>query len=246
MESAATRLLATVVSGVFGLLIGSFLNVVVWRLPRHESISHPPSHCPSCGTPLRPVDNIPVVSWLALRGRCHHCKASISVRYPLVELATATLFVAVALGSNVVEPIASIDALVAVSIAIVAIDFDTQAVPRALGWVAAASSATLIAVSLSADHPARLGWAAIGAGAAVGAWALSWAASRRGGSRFPSPEACAAWGFGAGWVVPRWGPLAVTAVLAVATVVRRRAIPVTALAGTAAIAVIVLGTVTSR
>ena len=97
MEPAATRLLATVASGVFGLLIGSFLNVVVYRLPRAMSIARPPSHCPACDTQLSALDNIPVLSWLALRGRCRHCGAAISPRYPVVELATGVLFAGLAL-----------------------------------------------------------------------------------------------------------------------------------------------------
>lgn len=78
----------------FGLLTGSFLNVVIARLPKGESIVRPRSKCPSCGTMIAAYDNIPVVSWIALRGRCRHCKAAISVRYPIVELLTAVLFLA--------------------------------------------------------------------------------------------------------------------------------------------------------
>src|SRR6478672_672415 len=81
-----------VVGGVVGLLIGSFLNVVVWRVPRGESVVHPPSHCPSCDAPIAPRDNIPVISWLLLRGRCRSCRAPISMRYPFVELLTGVLF----------------------------------------------------------------------------------------------------------------------------------------------------------
>jgi leader peptidase (prepilin peptidase) / N-methyltransferase len=77
---------------VLGLAIGSFANVVIYRVPRHESIVSPPSACPTCGNPLAPWDNIPVVSWLLLRGRCRSCQEPISARYPLVELATAGLF----------------------------------------------------------------------------------------------------------------------------------------------------------
>jgi leader peptidase (prepilin peptidase) / N-methyltransferase len=84
------------VSGVLGLVIGSFLNVVIWRVPRKESIVAPGSKCPSCDTPIAPRDNVPVLSWLALRGKCRHCSARISARYPIVELATAALFVAIA------------------------------------------------------------------------------------------------------------------------------------------------------
>ena len=86
-----------VVSGVLGLAIGSFLNVVIWRVPRKESVVHPASHCPSCEAPIAPLDNIPVLSWLLLRGRCRHCGNPIPVRYPLVEASCAVLFAAVAL-----------------------------------------------------------------------------------------------------------------------------------------------------
>ena len=72
-----------------GACAGSFLNVVAWRLPREESIVLPPSHCPHCGTRLRWFDNIPLLSWLLLRGRCGHCNAPIALRYPLVELLCA-------------------------------------------------------------------------------------------------------------------------------------------------------------
>src|SRR3954447_449553 len=82
---------------VGGLTIGSFLNVVVHRLPRGESLAVPGSHCPACSQPVRPQDNVPILSWLALRGRCRHCGLAISARYPLIELATAVTFVAVAL-----------------------------------------------------------------------------------------------------------------------------------------------------
>src|SRR3954462_10988706 len=82
-----------VVCGVLGLVVGSFLNVVVWRVPRHESIVSHGSHCPSCGTELGAIENVPVLSWLVLRGRCPHCGTHISARYPLVELRSAGLWV---------------------------------------------------------------------------------------------------------------------------------------------------------
>ncbi|MEA2390346.1 MAG: leader peptidase (prepilin peptidase) / N-methyltransferase, partial [Solirubrobacteraceae bacterium] len=89
--------LAVALAGVMGLLVGSFLNVVAYRLPRHESLITPGSRCPSCGTPVKPYDNMPVISWLLLRGRCRACRAPISARYPLVEALTAALAVAVVL-----------------------------------------------------------------------------------------------------------------------------------------------------
>ena len=80
-----------------GACVGSFLNVVAWRLPRQESVVRPPSHCPHCGTPLAWFENLPVLGWLVLRGRCRHCGARISPRYPAVELLCAGLWVAVLL-----------------------------------------------------------------------------------------------------------------------------------------------------
>ena len=79
---------------VFGLIIGSFLNVCIQRLPRGESIVRPQSHCPHCAAPIRPYDNIPLLSYLLLRARCRHCGARISPLYPLVELLTGALFLA--------------------------------------------------------------------------------------------------------------------------------------------------------
>jgi leader peptidase (prepilin peptidase)/N-methyltransferase len=80
---------------LLGACIGSFLNVVAWRLPRQESLLWPASHCPRCGTPLAWHDNLPVLGWLLLRGRCRHCHQRIAFRYPLVELLTAGLWLAV-------------------------------------------------------------------------------------------------------------------------------------------------------
>jgi leader peptidase (prepilin peptidase) / N-methyltransferase len=86
-----------VASVVYGLAIGSFLNVVIYRVPLKKSILRPPSACPGCGAAIKPYDNIPVISWLVLRGKCRACRDPISVRYPLVEALTAALFVVVAL-----------------------------------------------------------------------------------------------------------------------------------------------------
>jgi leader peptidase (prepilin peptidase)/N-methyltransferase len=85
-----------VLCGVFGLAVGSFLNVVIYRVPRHESVVSPPSACPHCGTAIGARDNVPVISWVLLRGKCRHCGAPISIQYPLVELATAALFAGLA------------------------------------------------------------------------------------------------------------------------------------------------------
>ena len=80
--------LISVIVAVLGLLIGSFSNVLIWRLPRRESINFPPSHCPNCDHALAPIDLVPVLSWAMLRGKCRYCKAPISPRYPVIELIT--------------------------------------------------------------------------------------------------------------------------------------------------------------
>jgi len=81
MYSAAEQI---VVAALLGAVAGSFLNVVVYRVPRHESLVSPPSHCVGCGAAVRPYDNVPMLSWLMLRGHCRACRAPISLRYPLV------------------------------------------------------------------------------------------------------------------------------------------------------------------
>ena len=91
---------ALAVAGLFGLIVGSFLNVVAHRLPLGASLVKPRSACPDCGTPVRPYDNVPVLSWLLLRGRCRDCGTRIDARYPLVEAGTALLWVAVALAHH--------------------------------------------------------------------------------------------------------------------------------------------------
>ena len=90
MTVAMTLAYAAALAGAFGLIVGSFLNVVAYRLPRGESVVLPGSHCPSCDTPIKPYDNVPVLSWLVLRGRCRSCQTSISARYPIVEAVTAS------------------------------------------------------------------------------------------------------------------------------------------------------------
>lgn len=119
-----------VAAGVLGALVGSFLNVVVHRVPRRESLVTPRSRCPHCGTPVAARDNVPVLSWLVLRGRCRHCRAPISARYPAIELLTALLFATVVLvrgagGHLVLElPFA------AVLVAVAAIDLEHRIVPN--------------------------------------------------------------------------------------------------------------------
>jgi leader peptidase (prepilin peptidase) / N-methyltransferase len=114
----------------FGLIIGSFLNVVAYRLPRGESLVKPRSRCTSCGEEVRPYDNVPVLSWLILRGRCRHCKTRISARYPAVELVTAIAFAAVAATKGLDAGLLLELPFVAMLIAVADIDLEHRIVPN--------------------------------------------------------------------------------------------------------------------
>jgi leader peptidase (prepilin peptidase)/N-methyltransferase len=119
-----------VVIGVLGLLVGSFLNVVIYRLPRGESLVTPGSRCPSCGAAIKPWHNNPVLSWVLLRGRCHNCGAAISARYPLVELITGAAFAGAALTRGVDDDLALWLPFAAVLIAVAGIDLDHRIIPN--------------------------------------------------------------------------------------------------------------------
>jgi leader peptidase (prepilin peptidase)/N-methyltransferase len=118
-----------VVVGFFGLAIGSFLNVVIYRVPRGESLVRPGSHCPACGHAVRSRHNVPVLGWLLLRGRCADCRAPISARYPIVEAGTAVLFVAVAARFGWSWELPAYLYLAAVAIALALIDLDVMRLP---------------------------------------------------------------------------------------------------------------------
>lgn len=148
-----------VVVGMLGLLVGSFLNVVVYRVPRGASVVSPPSACPSCDARIKPWDNIPVLSWVVLRGRCRACSHPISVRYPVVELTTGLLFAAAALRFS--QPldipatalVATAVLLVAylyfaaISVTLTAIDLDTHKLPNVIVLPAYAVVAVLLVVA---------------------------------------------------------------------------------------------------
>jgi leader peptidase (prepilin peptidase) / N-methyltransferase len=134
---------AAVLASVFGLLLGSFLNVVAYRLPRGESLAFPGSHCPACDRPIKPYDNVPVLSWLWLRGRCRACRGSISPRYPIVEAATAALLVAVVLAKGADSDAWLGLAFVLLLVPVTLIDLDHRIIPNKLMLVG-----TLVSVAL--------------------------------------------------------------------------------------------------
>ncbi|MGZ8801207.1 MAG: prepilin peptidase [Mycobacterium sp.] len=116
--------------GVLGALVGSFLNVVIHRLPLRESIVRPRSHCPGCGRQLAAYENVPVLSWLALRGRCRSCGIPISARYPLVEALTAVAFAVTAAVLGLDSDLAWALPFAAMLICVGAIDLDHRLVPN--------------------------------------------------------------------------------------------------------------------
>ena len=120
----------TAFAGISGAVIGSFLNVVVYRLPIGQSLVKPRSHCPSCQTPVAPRDNVPLLSWLFLKGRCRHCGETISARYPAVELLTALCFVGVVLARGVHAELIALIPFTAMLIAVTFIDLQHKIVPN--------------------------------------------------------------------------------------------------------------------
>src|SRR5919112_1900239 len=119
-----------VLAAPFGLLIGSFLNVVAYRLPRGESLVKPRSRCTACGEEVRSYDNVPVLSWLFLRGRCRHCDTRISARYPALELVTALVFAAIAVVNGLNEELLLSLPFAAMLIAVADIDLEHRIVPN--------------------------------------------------------------------------------------------------------------------
>jgi leader peptidase (prepilin peptidase)/N-methyltransferase len=121
-------------TAILGAMIGSFLNVIIYRVPRELSIVFPNSACPSCRNPLRPYDNIPILSFIVLRGRCRSCRKPISIRYPIVEALTALLFVAVTLHDGVSYALPFALAFVAALIALIFIDAEHMILPNVITY----------------------------------------------------------------------------------------------------------------
>jgi leader peptidase (prepilin peptidase)/N-methyltransferase len=158
---------AVAAAGVFGLVIGSFLNVVIHRVPRDESIVTPRSRCPECSTEISARDNVPVLSWLLLRGRCRHCGTPIAVRYPLVELLTGAVFAAVTARIGLEWSLPAFLVVVAGLIALSFIDLDTYLLPKKVVYPVLLAGAVSFggAALLAGDGRGAVEAAAGGAGA---------------------------------------------------------------------------------
>ena len=166
-EGELLVILLLVVVALLGLAIGSFLNVVIHRVPAAASLVRPGSHCPACDHPIRARHNVPVLGWLVLRGRCADCRAPISVRYPLVELGTAVLFAAVTWRLLELDLLGALPALLwftAMGVSLAMIDLDVRRLPNAIVYPSYLVVAVLLTgAALLADDPAALLRAAIGA-----------------------------------------------------------------------------------
>lgn len=211
MMDAVPPVIAVLAAAVLGALIGSFLNVVVWRVPRGLSVVSPGSSCPGCRHGIAWFDNVPVVSYLVLGGRCRHCGAGISLRYPLVELATAAVFVlAVAAAYGGVFPFAVLPLVLywaAVGVALALIDLDHHRLPDALTLPSIAVTAVLLgAASVALGDPGRLVPAAVGLGA-LGALYLLLAIGYPGGMGLGDVKLALGLGPLLGWL--GWAPLVV-------------------------------------
>jgi leader peptidase (prepilin peptidase)/N-methyltransferase len=143
--------MGAVLAGALGLAFGSFLNVVAYRMPRRESLSKPRSRCPQCGTQIRARDNVPVLGWLMLRGRCRDCGATISRRYPLVEAGTALLCALVVVVKGI-EPEALLGIVfVLLLVPITLIDLDHGIIPNKLTLLGSVLGFALVAVFFTDD-----------------------------------------------------------------------------------------------
>lgn len=191
-------------AGVLGLLIGSFLNVVIHRVPRGLSLVSPGSACPSCARPVRPRDNIPVLSWLLLRGRCRDCGAPIAGRYPRVELGTGLGFAAVALHVGWTPYLGAALALTACGIALALIDLEHRRLPFQVTAFATVCTVGFLVVDAVLHGPAPVPHALLSTGLWLlvygGTWFLTTGRAMGLGDVVLAPVL----GLALGWL--GWGP----------------------------------------
>jgi leader peptidase (prepilin peptidase) / N-methyltransferase len=201
MTEGQVRTLVDAYVFVIAACVGSFLNVVVARLPKGRSLVRPGSACPRCGSPIRWYDNIPIVSWIWLRGRCRNCALPISLRYPLVELLTAILALAIFHRIGLGLPAVGYSVFACALVALTFIDLDTWLLPHQITWPllalglasplwnpqlrfveaavgALAGTAVFAAIALFGEkvlHRETMGWGDVYLLGAIGAW-LGWQA----------------------------------------------------------------------
>lgn len=185
---------------LFGLVVGSFLNVVAYRVPLGKSVAHPPSACPTCESPIAPRDNIPVVSWLLLRGMCRHCGEPISARYPLVEAGHAALWVLTYLVVGLEWVLIGYLWFASVSLALILTDLDHHRIPNRILYPGFVVGSILLAVGAFLDgEPARL-LSALGGAAGYFMILFVVALASRGGFGFGDVKLAALLGLFTGYV----------------------------------------------
>ncbi|RZU52244.1 leader peptidase (prepilin peptidase)/N-methyltransferase [Krasilnikovia cinnamomea] len=194
--------------GLLGLAVGSFLNVVIHRVPRGESLIRPGSHCPHCSAMVRHRHNVPVLGWLLLRGRCADCQAPISARYPLVEAGTAALFVAVAARFGWSWELPAYLYLAAVAVALAAIDLDVLRLPDQIVLPSYGVALVLLAPAMIAEHSWTAGLRGLVAALVLYAFYRLLAAIPR-GMGFGDVKLAPLLGFYLGWL--GWSSVAVGA-----------------------------------
>lgn len=169
IDETPLRLAWAAAFGLLGLAVGSFANVVIRRVPRRESVVAPGSRCPGCETPIRPADNVPVLSWVLLRGRCRACGASIPVRYPLVELGGGLLFAAAAWKLQLDWSLPAFLVFLATLLAVALIDLEHYIVPNRILVPVVPTTVALLALAAALDGA----WSDLGRGLAGGAVAFA-------------------------------------------------------------------------
>lgn len=216
-------------AGVLGAMVGSFLNVVAARVPVGASVVRPRSACPRCDHPIRGRDNVPVVSWVLLGGRCRDCAEPISARYPLVEAATAALFVATTLRFGLDWALPAFLVLAAVSVVLTVIDLDTMRLPDAIMLPTYPLAVALGLLTIPGSGPGPMLRAAAGGVALLLAYGAIWFFTNGSAIGFGDVKLAGLVGGYAAWlgwghlVVAGFGAFALGAVVGVALIVAGRA-----------------------
>lgn len=197
-------ILAAAAAALFGLLIGSFLNVVVHRVPEGRSVADGRSACPACGNEIRARDNIPLLSWVLLHGKCRDCSNPISVRYPLVELSCAVLFAALVMRLGIDPVLPALLALGAAGIALALIDLDVGRLPFVITVPMLAVIAALLVVDGLADGWSPAGTALVSMAVWFGIYGGLWFGTAGRGMGLGDVVLAPSLGLALGWL--GWGP----------------------------------------
>jgi leader peptidase (prepilin peptidase) / N-methyltransferase len=203
-DGPAVAAVYLVLLGGFGLIVGSFLNVVIYRVPEGLSVVRPGSACPQCHEPITPRDNIPVLSWLVLRGRCRHCQAPIPARYPLVEALSAVVWIALgwwALGPDGIDPLLPLLLILgSAGVALSFIDLDHHRLPNVivLPLYPVTAAGLVLAGALSGEWP--VGPALAGAAAWLAVIGGIWLVTRGRGMGLGDVKLAPVLGATLGWV----------------------------------------------